>query len=99
MLLSEMNEDEELTATIEIFSRGNSRAGSWSTKKVVAAFKKHGYDIKGANPDKKANQLIQTITLKGNRAYIAKAREDINSILRVISTAKIPKKFTLIPSK
>jgi protein-tyrosine-phosphatase len=84
------------SAKIEIVSRGNTRKGSWSTKRVRAAMQKHGYEINGVDPDKPDNQLIQVIIITGTRDEIISQREDIASTLRSIATTKVPTRFKLI---
>jgi hypothetical protein len=84
------------TARIEIVSRGNTRKGSWSTKRVRAAMQKLGYEINGAIFDKPDNQMIQVIIITGTRDEIISQREDIASTLRSIATTRVPTRFELI---
>lgn len=96
MLLNEINDTKLHKATIEIFSRGNTRSGSWSTKKVRERIQNAGYKITGAQEDDKDNQIIQVVHLEGTRDDIIKARKDIDLILKTLATRKVPTKFTLI---
>ena len=95
MLLKEVTSKEQHTATVEIWSRGSSRKGSWSTKRVRERFKELGYDIKGKDPAKPDNQMFQVVTITGTRDEIVKAKTDIQRTLRGIAGCRVPTKFAL----
>jgi len=96
MFLFEIKDNEIHKATITIFSRGNTRSGSWSTKNVRERLTKAGYTVTGMNEDGKDNQFLQVIHLQGTRDEIIKARKDIDLILKTLATRKIPTRFKLI---
>lgn len=83
-----------MIATMEFYTRGNTRSGQWSTKRVSEALADGGYELTSALSG--GSMLIGRVTLEGDRDSIVEQRKDVTRILRVVSQGCIKPVFKLI---
>jgi len=81
-------------ATIEIVSSGKNREGNWTTEEIRERLLGLGFDIQGADGDDE--QLIQMVTITGNRDEIIAQRDKITRSIKGVAGCRVPSKFNLV---